>query len=63
MKFLIGQVTRKLSDKQLLHFEVTDITVKGNMRFTHIEFLCPVCQKYYTVKETRENDFLIERWK
>ena len=44
-------------------FEVADITVKGNMKFTHIEFRCPVCQKYYTVKETKENDFSIERWK
>ena len=44
-------------------FEVADITVKGDMKFTHIEFLCPVCQKYYTVKEIKENDFLIERWK
>lgn len=44
-------------------FEVADITVKGNMKFTHIEFLCPVCQKHYTVNETKENDFLIERWK
>ena len=38
-------------------FEVADITFKGYMKFTHIEFHCPVCQKYYTVKETKENDF------
>ena len=44
-------------------FEVADITVKGNMKFTHIEFFCSVCQKQYSVKETKENDFLIERWK
>ncbi len=44
-------------------FEVADITVKGNMKFTHIEFYCSVCQKQYTVKETKENDFLIDRWK
>ena len=44
-------------------FEVADITVKGNMKFTHIEFHCSVCQKYYTVKEIKENDFLIERSK
>ena len=44
-------------------FEVADITVKGNMKFTHMEFFCSVCQKQYLVKETKENDFLIERWK
>ena len=44
-------------------FEAADITVKGNMKFTHIEFFCSVCQKQYTVKETKENDFLINRWK
>ena len=43
--------------------EAADITVKGNMKFTHIEFFCSVCQKQYTVKETKENDFLINRWK
>ena len=44
-------------------FEVADITVKDNMKFNHIEFYCSVCQKQYTVKETKENDFLIDRWK
>ena len=44
-------------------FEVADITVKGYMKFAHIEFYCSVCQKQYTVKETKENDFLIDRWK
>ena len=32
-------------------FEIADITVKGNMKFTHIAFFCPNCQKQYTVKE------------
>ena len=44
-------------------FEVADITVKGNMKFTHIEFFCSACDKQYTDKEIKENDFLIERWK
>ena len=44
-------------------FEVADITVKGNMKFTHIEFHCPSCQKNYSIKETKENDFLIDRWR
>ena len=34
-------------------FEVADITVKGNMKFTHIEFFCPECQRNYTVKEMK----------
>ena len=44
-------------------FEVADITVKGNMKFTHIEFHCPSCQRNYSIKETKENDFLIDRWR
>ena len=38
-------------------FEVADITVKGNMKFTHIEFFCPVCQGNYTVKEIRSGRY------
>lgn len=34
-------------------FEVADIIVKGNMKFTHIEFFCPACQRNYTVKEMK----------
>ena len=34
-------------------FEVADITVKGNMKFTHIEFFCSGCQRNYTVKEIK----------
>ena len=36
-------------------FEVADITVKGDMKFTHIEFYCNQCDKYYTVKEAKKN--------
>ena len=38
-------------------FEVADITVKGDMKFTHIEFYCNQCDKYYTVKEAKKNRF------
>lgn len=38
-------------------FEVADNTVMGNMKFTHIEFHCPVCKKNYTVKEAKEGKF------
>ena len=38
-------------------FEVTDITVKGNMKFTHIELYCNQCNKYYTIKESKKNKF------
>lgn len=34
-------------------FEVVDTVVKGNVKFTHIEFFCPVCQRYYKVKEIK----------
>ena len=43
------------------NFEIADNLVKGNVKFTHIEFLCPVCQKYYTVNEARENDLMMGR--
>ena len=56
-------VNSKSEEAKNYDFEVADITVKGNMKFTHIEFFCSVCQKQYSVKETKENDFLIERWK
>ena len=44
-------------------FEIADITVRGNVKFTHIEFFCENCQKQYTVKETKANDVAMERWK
>ena len=34
-------------------FEVCDFAVRGNMKFTHIEFFCPVCQRYFTVREIK----------
>lgn len=39
------------------NFEIADNYVKGNVRFSHIEFFCPACQKYYTVKEAKDNHF------
>ena len=38
-------------------FEVADITVKGDMKFTHIELYCNQCNKYYTIKEAKNNKF------
>lgn len=35
-------------------FEICDFTVKGNVKFTHIEFFCSACQKQYTVKEIKD---------
>ena len=32
-------------------FEVADIAVKGNMKFTRIEFRCTGCRKNYSIKE------------
>ena len=34
-------------------FEVADITVKGNMKFTHIVLSCDTCKKTFTVKELK----------
>lgn len=31
--------------------------IKGNVKFTHIEFYCNQCDKYYTVKEAKKNKF------
>ena len=38
-------------------FEVADVFVKGDMKFTHIEFYCNQCNKYYTIKEAKKNKF------
>ena len=43
-------------------FEICDTMVKGNVKFTHIEFYCSACQKRYTVKEIKENDALMKQW-
>ena len=38
-------------------FEVADVFVKGDMKFTHIELYCNQCNKYYTIKEAKKNKF------
>ena len=38
-------------------FEVADVFVKGDMKFTHIELYCNQCNKYYTIKEANKNKF------
>ena len=38
-------------------FEVADITVKGDMKFTRVELYCNQCNKYYTIKEAKNNKF------
>ena len=35
-------------------FEVADMTVKGNMKFTHVVFHCADCGKDFTVKDIKE---------
>lgn len=35
-------------------FDIADTTVKGYVKFSHIEFLCPVCEKNYTVREAKK---------
>ncbi len=50
-------VNSKSPEAEKYDFEVADITVKGDMKFTHIEFYCGQCNKYYTIKEAKENKF------
>ena len=38
-------------------FEVADITVKGDVKFTHVELYCNQCNKHYTIKEAKNNKF------
>ncbi len=38
-------------------FEVSDIIVKGDMKFTHIELYSNQCNKYYTIKKAKKNKF------
>ena len=41
----VSEIVHSDSEEAKNHdFEVADSTVKGNMKFTHIEFFCPVCQ-------------------
>lgn len=35
----------------------------GNVKFIWTEFRCQKCERNYSIKETKENDFLMERWK
>ena len=42
-------------EAQNYDFDIADIAVKGNVKFGHIEMRCTVCQRQYTVKETKEN--------
>ena len=35
-------------------FDIADIQVKGNVKFTHVKFFCPDCQKQFTVKEIKK---------
>ena len=37
--------------------DVDGYSLKGNMKFTHIEFYCSQCNTYYTVKEAKENKY------
>ena len=50
-------INSETADKTKYDFDVAEITVKGNMKFTHIEFYCNQCDKYYTIKEAKENNF------
>ena len=38
-------------------FEVADVTVKGDMKFIHVELYCNQCNKYHTIKNARKNKF------
>ena len=44
-------------------FDIADNIVKGNVKFTHIEFFCSACKKQYSVKEIKGNEALIEHQK
>ena len=36
-------------------FEVADFTIKGDMKFIHIELYCNQCNKYYRIKKAKNN--------
>ena len=60
-KLLRKNVSRIINSKSLeakkYDFSVADTTVKGNMKFTHVEFYCDSCNKYYTVKDAKKWKF------
>ena len=35
----------------------------GNIKFIRTVFCCNKCDKIYTIKEVKENDIAIEKWK
>ncbi len=37
--------------------DVDGYCIKGNIKFTHIEFYCNQCNKHYTIKEAKDNKF------
>ena len=38
-------------------FEVADMFIKKDMKFTHIELYCNQCNKHYTIREAKKNKF------
>ena len=38
-------------------FEVADMFIKEDMKFTHIELYCNQCNKHYTIREAKKNKF------
>ena len=34
-------------------FELADTTVRGEVKFMHVEFFCSACQRQYTVRELK----------
>lgn len=44
-------------------FSSGDSFLVGNVKFIRTGFRCNKCDKLYSIKETKENDILIERWK
>ena len=50
-------VNSESTESKNYDFEIADMFVKGDMKFTHIELYCNQCNKYYTIKEAKRNKF------
>lgn len=56
-------VNSKSEEAKNYDFSNSDGFLVGNIKFIRTVFRCNKCDKTYTIKEVKENDIAINRWK
>lgn len=56
-------VNSKSEEAKNYDFSNGDAFMVGNVKFIRTVFRCNKCGKTYTIKEVKENDIAINRWK